>query len=158
MSFVIIRNKKSDSLTLHAASCPVAIKHYGKSIDVVSMPTRFEAIDSVAFHGGKVKECKCAKVISTKINPSQRKKKIDIFDRIFAMNKTKSASKKTIKKRKRTKNPGGKGRVRAFRVEASIDGKRFIKIDDAATFSDAKRTAMAHAKNNSKETVRVVLA
>lgn len=128
MSFVIIRNKKSDSLTLHAATCPVAVKHYGKSINVVSMPTRFEAIESVAFLGGKVKECKCAKV------------------------------KNVIKKRKRAKNPGGKGRVRGFRVEASIDGKRFIKIDDASTFTEAKKTALNHAKHNSKETVRVVLA
>lgn len=62
MSFVIIRNKKSDALTMHASTCPVAIKHYGKSIDAASMPTRFEAIDSVSFHGGQVKECKCAKV------------------------------------------------------------------------------------------------
>lgn len=64
MSFVIIRNKKSDALTMHASSCPVAIKHYGKAIKAASMATRFEAIESASFHGGTVKACKCAKVVA----------------------------------------------------------------------------------------------
>jgi len=60
--YTIIRNKKSDALTLHSSTCPVAIKHYGKTIEIASFPTRFEAIESVQFHGGKVKTCKCALV------------------------------------------------------------------------------------------------
>jgi len=62
MSFVIIRNQKSDALTMHATTCSVAIKHYGKNTERFGHATRFEAIDSVSFHGGKVKECKCSKV------------------------------------------------------------------------------------------------
>ena len=62
MSFVIIRNKKTDALTMHAVSCPVAVKHYGKMVEAASFPTRFEAVESVEFHGGKVKTCKCAEV------------------------------------------------------------------------------------------------
>ncbi len=63
MNFVIIRNKKSDALTMHSTTCPVAVKHYGKNVDDYGFTTRFEAIESVEFHGGKVKECKCAKVL-----------------------------------------------------------------------------------------------
>lgn len=62
MSFVIIRNKKSDALTMHATTCSVAVKHYGANVEKYGMATRFEAIESVEFHGGKVKECKCSKV------------------------------------------------------------------------------------------------
>jgi hypothetical protein len=47
---------------MHAVTCPVAIKHYGKNVKNYGFPTRSEAIDSVSFHGGQVKECKCSKV------------------------------------------------------------------------------------------------
>lgn len=60
--FTIIRNKKSDALTLHAVTCPVAVKHYGANAKNYGFATRFEAVESVEFHGGKVKICKCAKV------------------------------------------------------------------------------------------------
>lgn len=61
MNYVIIRNLKSDKLTMHAVTCSVAVKHYGKMVDAASYETKDEAILDTAFHGTKVKTCACAK-------------------------------------------------------------------------------------------------
>lgn len=64
MRYIVIRNKKSDKLTLHSTQCSVAIKHYSDCHDIERLAddTIAEAIEGVAFHGGKVKICDCAKV------------------------------------------------------------------------------------------------
>jgi hypothetical protein len=61
MNFVVIRNQKSDALTMHAVSCKVAVKHYGAFVTKAAYDTREEAIEDTAFHGTKVKICNCAK-------------------------------------------------------------------------------------------------
>lgn len=61
MKYVVIRNQKSDKLTLHSAICSVAVKHYGNMVDAAAYDTKDEAIEDTAFHGTKVKTCDCAK-------------------------------------------------------------------------------------------------
>jgi hypothetical protein len=74
MNFVIIRNQKTDSFTMHATTCRVAIKHY--DLDGKSQQYFADAPDSVEKclaemvqyaeecgwnEAPKVKICKCAK-------------------------------------------------------------------------------------------------
>jgi hypothetical protein len=61
MNYVVIRNRKSDKLTMHTVVCSVAVKHYGESVDAASYETREEAIQDNEFHGTKIKICNCAK-------------------------------------------------------------------------------------------------
>lgn len=66
--YIVIRNKKSDALTMHASSCSVVVKHFNDAKDPVdfinraSSDTQAEALEAVEFHGGKTKICKCAKL------------------------------------------------------------------------------------------------
>lgn len=66
MKFIVIRNQKSDKLTMHATTCSVVAKHFSKmsaaKIDTFGSDTQAEALESVEFHGGKTKICNCAKV------------------------------------------------------------------------------------------------
>lgn len=64
--YIVIRNKKSDALTMHASTCPVVLKHFGprvaaSKIEQYASDTQAEALEAVEFHGGKTKICKCAK-------------------------------------------------------------------------------------------------
>lgn len=62
MKYIVIRNRKSDKLTLHSAACSVPKKVLGEAlVELAAVDTKDEAIESVAFHGGKVKICDCAK-------------------------------------------------------------------------------------------------
>lgn len=67
MRYIVIRNTKSDKLTMHASTCSVVSKHFGPrvsaaKIDLYSSDTHAEALEAVEFHGGKTKICDCAKV------------------------------------------------------------------------------------------------
>ena len=65
MRYIVIRNLKSDKLTLHSHACTVVLKHFGiitpQYIEDAASDTIEEAKADVAFHGTKVKICNCAK-------------------------------------------------------------------------------------------------
>lgn len=63
MKYIVIRNTKSDKLTVHNVACSVAVKHYAKvkNLEALADDTIEEALEGVAFHGSKVKICDCAK-------------------------------------------------------------------------------------------------
>lgn len=65
MRYIVIRNQKSDKLTLHSHTCSVVLKHFGvvtsQYFEDAASDTIEEAKADVAFHGGKVTVCKCAK-------------------------------------------------------------------------------------------------
>lgn len=67
MNYIVIRNKKSDALTMHSTACSVVAKHFNdvkdfeKFMAACASPTHAEALEAVEFHGGKTKICNCAK-------------------------------------------------------------------------------------------------
>lgn len=66
MRYIVLRNKKSDKLTMHSTVCSVVAQHFGPrvsaaKIEAYASDTQDDALESVEFHGGKTKICNCAK-------------------------------------------------------------------------------------------------
>lgn len=66
MRYIVIRNQKSDKLTMHNSTCSAVSKHFGPrvsaaKIEAFSSDPQAEALEAVEFHGGKTKICNCCK-------------------------------------------------------------------------------------------------
>jgi hypothetical protein len=66
MKYIVIRNKKTDALTMHSVDCSIVKAHFGprvshEAINAFGSGTHAEALEAVEFIGRNTKVCKCAK-------------------------------------------------------------------------------------------------